>query len=303
MAKKKGNKANKLEGDIISKVIMNRNRDKDFVQRAYAVGEYPESNMFTAPGSEFNSRSSHLMAYGTDDRGQTYMFPTILNENNEAVKVPNQYADYISSKGYKNATGMGTYQQGTQNIMPNDNPYNELISYISKKKKVNPDNIGKMLDLIGMQESNLKNIAQIGGGPGRGYYQFEPDSLKTATTRLKNLYKAMGKEVPTDIVNTVKESNYDATKLSKETQDALALADMYMRPNFDFKTATTDLQKLPEVWKKGWNTRKDDEGLDRFQQNIERTGTEYIPYSNPDKPLSLRMKQAQTTAEAPEKFM
>ena len=34
------------------------------------------------------------------------MYPEILNPTKEAIAVPNQYADYISREGYKNATGM-----------------------------------------------------------------------------------------------------------------------------------------------------------------------------------------------------
>ncbi len=103
---------NTLEGDLISKVIMNRNRDKNFVQRANYLGEYPDSPMFTQPDvNQFGDRNSHLMAWGEGDNGQAYMFPTIMNPNNEAIKVPNQYADYISSEGYKTATGM-KYKNG-----------------------------------------------------------------------------------------------------------------------------------------------------------------------------------------------
>jgi hypothetical protein len=102
-----GGPVNTLEGDLISKVIMNRNRSKDFVQRAYAVGEYPESNMFVQPdANEFGQKNSHLMGWGEDKSGQAYMYPEVMNPNNEAIKVPNQYADYISSTGYKKATGI-----------------------------------------------------------------------------------------------------------------------------------------------------------------------------------------------------
>jgi hypothetical protein len=102
-----GGKTNTLEGDLISKVIMNRNKDKDFVKRAYAVGQYPESKMFTSPDpNEFGSRMTHKMSWGEDDKGQAYMFPEVLNPNNEAIKIPNQYADYITSKGYKKVTNI-----------------------------------------------------------------------------------------------------------------------------------------------------------------------------------------------------
>ncbi len=58
---------------------------------------------------------SHKMAWGTDDNGQAWMFPTVLNPDNEAIPVPNQYADYVSSQGYKNATGMNQEQDGGEN--------------------------------------------------------------------------------------------------------------------------------------------------------------------------------------------
>lgn len=103
---------NKLEGDLISKVLMERNRGTDFVDRAYALGDNPGTPMFNLPDDEqFGQNMSHKMAWGEDDAGQAYMFPTVMNPNDEAIQVPNQYADYISSEGYKNATGMN-YQDG-----------------------------------------------------------------------------------------------------------------------------------------------------------------------------------------------
>jgi hypothetical protein len=108
-----GKNPNTLEGDLYSKIIMNRNKDKDFVQRAYAVGQYPESNMFQQfDPSEFGQKNSHLMSWGEDDNGQAYIWPSIFNDKNEAIPVPNQYADYISSIGYKNVTGIPTRQNG-----------------------------------------------------------------------------------------------------------------------------------------------------------------------------------------------
>ena len=95
-----GGKVNTLEGDLYSKVIMERNRDKEFVQRAF--NSDPNKVQYNLDGTT----STHKMGWGTDDTGQAYMFPTIFNPNNEAVKVPNQYADYISTEGYKKATGM-----------------------------------------------------------------------------------------------------------------------------------------------------------------------------------------------------
>ena len=97
-------KKNQLEGDLISKVIMNRNRNVEFVDRAFNPSHYPQKQEFV----DFNEKATHKMGYGEDDSGQSYIFPTIFNEKNEAIPVPNQYAEYISEKGYKNATGLGS---------------------------------------------------------------------------------------------------------------------------------------------------------------------------------------------------
>lgn len=111
--KKQDGGVSNLEGDLISKVIMNRNKGVDFVDRAYALGDNPGTPMFNVPDDEqFGQRMSHKMAWGENDNGQAMMFPTVLNPNEEAIEVPNQYADYISSQGYKNATGMNQYQDG-----------------------------------------------------------------------------------------------------------------------------------------------------------------------------------------------
>jgi hypothetical protein len=122
-AKGGNTKTNTLEGDLISKVIMNRNKNKDFVQRAYAVGMYPESNMFSGFDPEtFGNRMSHKMVWGEDESGQAYMYPSVYNPGNEDIKVPNQYADYISSEGYKKASGM-EYAKGGKLIKRADGSY------------------------------------------------------------------------------------------------------------------------------------------------------------------------------------
>jgi hypothetical protein len=143
----------KLEGDLISKVIMNRNRGVDFVDRAYALGDNPGTPMFNLPDDEqFGQNMSHKMAWGEDDNGQSWMYPTIMNPNNEAIQVPNQYADYISSEGYKNATGMNQYKAGG------------AINNILKK---DPSNI-KWSASVKMANGGFTNKFVVGGQPPCG---------------------------------------------------------------------------------------------------------------------------------------
>jgi len=125
---------NPLEGNIISNVLMNRNRDKDFVQRAYGVGAYPQSNMFST-FADFDTKATHMMGTGADERGQEYMFPTTLNPKNEDIKVPNQYANFISEYGYKNATGMNP---GGKVVNPENDPYKKFYDMEVKSLAQSP---------------------------------------------------------------------------------------------------------------------------------------------------------------------
>lgn len=93
---------NQLEGDLISKVLMERNKNKDFVKRAM----YPNRTIQYNPDM---SVSTHLMRWGEDDSGQAWMLPSIFNPNRDAIKVPNQYADYISNEGYKKSGWLDNY--------------------------------------------------------------------------------------------------------------------------------------------------------------------------------------------------
>ena len=170
-----GGPVNTLEGDLISKVIMNRNRGKDFVQRAYAVGEYPESNMFMQPdANEFGQKNSHLMGWGEDKSGQAYMYPEVMNPNNEAIKVPNQYADYISSTGYKKATGMIKAQGGYVDGDDDKNKKNKTRVYtdpreFKKAKKAYNDS----LSLYNVSNNKLKEYKDFDFGEDFEFKKYE----------------------------------------------------------------------------------------------------------------------------------
>lgn len=159
---------NPIEGDLYSKVLMNRNRGVGFVDRAFALGENPGTPLFNVPDDEqFGSYMSHKMAYGSDDSGQTWMYPTIFNDADEAIKVPNQYADYISSEGYKNATGMVRKHGG-----PHDPPqesaegqkdwmmnYIQSPMYLKRLSKEFPDYSNEELEVErNARLSNVKNV-------------------------------------------------------------------------------------------------------------------------------------------------
>ena len=70
------------------------------------------------------------------------------------------------------------------------------------------------------------NQLQGGGGPGRGMYQFEGQSLPTAVNRSINAYKASGKEAPSWLQDINDQGITDATQLTPEVQSALALGNI-----------------------------------------------------------------------------
>lgn len=98
--------------------------------------------------------------------------------------------------------------------------------------------IDKMISQIGKIESNNRNIRQgerIGGGPGRGHFQFETKegsgAFQTALNRLSNRYEHMGETVPKWIDKARKSD--DARTLTREQQEDVLLADLWYKKGSD----------------------------------------------------------------------
>ena len=108
------------------------------------------------------------------------------------------------------------------------NAYNlaeSLTTYVPAYNKYTPENFMDMLQLISNAETGNKNIAQMGGGPGRGFYQMEKNSSKVARNRAAN--------ISNDLINLgykqgikLPEFNEDFTKLSKDDQAVYVLSNM-----------------------------------------------------------------------------
>mgnify|MGYP005988189205 CR=1 FL=1 len=101
-------------------------------------------------------------------------------------------------------------------------------------------------DTIAEVESGNKPLAkQIGGGPGRGKYQFEPDAAVTAGARLKALAKSLGFENPS--WNT-EENMKDVSQLSAEQQDILFLADKLQDEKTNLKALASGEISGEDFW-------------------------------------------------------
>lgn len=96
-----------------------------------------------------------------------------------------------------------------------------------------------MLDTIAEVESGDKNIRQIGGGPGRGHFQMEPDALSVGYKRLENLNNEIGLDV--EIPRTD-----DVMTLTRDEQAALTLINMHKnaRKNGNYLEPT----KVEDMW-------------------------------------------------------
>jgi len=112
------------------------------------------------------------------------------------------------------------------------------------KSGATSETINQMANIIGAVESGNQNISQIGGGPGRGIYQFETgkgQGFETALNRIKRMYtekQHLGKDkYPSWIDKAMKHG--DASKLTPDQQKELLIADLYMKAGSDeyLKTA------------------------------------------------------------------
>ncbi len=118
-------KTNDPTYNALSSVIMQRNRGKNFVDRAY---NYQTAPILPLANGDY---ATHQMAYDTKPDGTAEVYPTVIqqgaglkklgddqawdyaHDNNEFITVPSyKMAEYLSNKGYKNATGMSKMING-----------------------------------------------------------------------------------------------------------------------------------------------------------------------------------------------
>ena len=119
----------------------------------------------------------------------------------------------------------------------------DLKKWFAKKYESRVEEVNSILDQIKQVESNVSNIKQFGGGPGRGFYQFEKTmknrkgeyvqaGAMTARNRLSNLYKELGIEIPNWLNQEGMRDTrigFDAMRLTEEQQDSLLIADLYYK--------------------------------------------------------------------------
>jgi len=158
--------------------------------------------------------------------------------------------------------------------------YNNLVEGLLKRdayKKYTREDFDKMMDYIEQIESGGKNIQQDKGGPAKGYFQIEPESLKTAYNR----YNGMIDEYPElkGLPKMTPDKSYNAMKLGYKTQKALALANLIKAAVA--KGDIIDPTRPEEMWiKYYWAGSKEDEPYKRkmWEDKFGKTDREIYPF-------------------------
>jgi len=128
--------------------------------------------------------------------------------------------------------------------------FNNILDYVVETRGGNRDLWGKAADTIAFHESGPWARMDVGakqhlGGPGRGLFQFEGPSLKTAQKRYTNIAKSRGFTPNPDILNAK-----SADQLNAQDQYTLFFANL-----IESKAKLSDYaegkMKLEDLWLKG----------------------------------------------------
>jgi len=133
-------------------------------------------------------------------------------------------------------------------------------------KKIRTNKVGdaleKFADIVSKVESNNENVRQKGGGPGRGFYQYEmqagskkPQGAKTALNRYYNFLNQNNLTMPESYARELKSKDFDPndpdfTKLSRELQTEIFYADKQEDPNFKLADLANGALSYRDAWLK-----------------------------------------------------
>lgn len=162
------------------------------------------------------------------------------------------------------------------------NERDRLIEQLIRERGGTKEQYLRLLNAVAFHESGGTfdpAQEQIGGGPGRGKYQFEKgrgQGAKTAVNRTKNYYKDLGMDVPKWVNNLTKNKSVDVSKLSSQQQDILFLSNMRKHPKADYRNLWNGEQTIADFWanyhwagpqrERGKMKRKFQKDLDRFSE-------------------------------------
>ena len=129
-----------------------------------------------------------------------------------------------------------------------ENLYNYVLKHISERYNCTEDLLEGVMARIAWHESrSVVDCKQIGGGPGRGLFQFEEGYQQGGETAMKRLLRWFIKhEIDTPSWANIGINGVDASKLAAEAQKMLFLGNVRYHPKASFKDL--DYDNLPEWW-------------------------------------------------------
>jgi len=127
-------------------------------------------------------------------------------------------------------------------------------------------------DVVKSHEGGYQGYSakQVGGGPGRGAYQFDAQTAETAYKRLKKIASDRGFIVP----KLSEEDFKNMDKVSPEIQDLLFTAHFAKDPSSSVSTVLSDKSQWADQWAKGhWKGSAADypKRIKSFQHSLENT--------------------------------
>jgi len=165
----------------------------------------------------------------------------------------------------------------------------DLLKAIAEDKKVSPEQITQAAELIAFHESKLNpSSKQLGGGPGRGLFQYEigkEASASAARKRAQAAFKRYNLEPPEWLSSL--DNDYDPSELTEEQQFILFLGDHRERPNSDF--AKLNEMPLADWWGKYHQTQDDPKKKETFNRDMQAY-----------RQMQAKAKQAQEARTFPE---
>lgn len=134
------------------------------------------------------------------------------------------------------------------------NERDKLIARLIKEKGGSREDYLHLLNSISHHESAGTmdpTIKQIGGGPGRGKYQFETGKhggAITAAKRAKKYYSNNGIPLPNWLSKASSGDDLDVSSLSSEQQDILFLGNMREHPKANFSNIWDGKESVSDFW-------------------------------------------------------
>ena len=152
-----------------------------------------------------------------------------------------------------------------------------ILNLIAEDKDMSPTLIEDAMNKIAFHESwdseqrmgIIPDRVQMGGGPGRGAFQYEIGKGKSAEVglnRIKAFYKDVLKEEPPEWVQELP-VDYNPAELDLDKQQVLFLADHRMRDRSDFKKLES--MDVDEWWGRYHQTKNDPSKRAKFRTHAE----------------------------------